>query len=288
MKRALFFIFLFTQMCGNVNAQSKLQVDCNTIFIGIDSITYDLLFANKYVKDTLFICRQVSGQTNKDAYTGKYLIGESATIEFFRPKPTGKLGDKIGDVGVELKTRSINQLQELINRANALKINIDTANITYQDQDTTITWYNTVSLPANNHNFGFSTLEYQPQYLKYVGFTDAEIALPITYAQYNAKLSGGKPYPRLFSSIKSISFSANSSQIKKIKDFSRLNNFTTSKNSFGNGSFTVFYQVNSKLKVLKLKSIKIALLKKQPKRKIVISNQLSILVKANEATFLFK
>ena len=94
MKRALFFIILFIQIYGNANAQSKLQVDCNTIFIGIDSLTYDALFSNKYIKDTLFICRQVSSQTNKDAYTGKYLIGKSATIEFFRPKPIGKLGDK--------------------------------------------------------------------------------------------------------------------------------------------------------------------------------------------------
>lgn len=288
MKRTLFFIFLFTQICANVNAQSKLQVDCNTIFIGIDSITYDMLFANKYIKDTLFICRQVSSQTNKDTYTGKYLIGESATIEFFRPKPTGKLGDKIGDVGVELKTRSINQLQELINRANALKINIDTANIRYQDQDTTIIWYNTVSLPTNSGNFGFSTLEYQPQYLKYVGFTDTEILSPITFAQFNAKLSGGKPYPRLFSSIKSISLSANSGQIKKIKDFCRLNGFSNRNHKSVNGSFTVFYEQNNAQVALKLNRIQIALHTKQPKRNIFISNALTIIVDGDEATFLFR
>lgn len=67
MKRALFFIVLFVQIYGNANAQSKLQADCNIVFIGIDSLTYAALFLNKYIKDTLFICRQVSNQTNKDA-----------------------------------------------------------------------------------------------------------------------------------------------------------------------------------------------------------------------------
>jgi hypothetical protein len=288
MKRALFFIILFIQIYGNATAQSKLQVDCNTIFIGIDSLTYDALFSNKYIKDTLFICRQVSSQTNKDAYTGKYLIGESATIEFFRPKPTGKLGDKIGDVGIELKTRSINQLQELVKRANQTKLNIDTATITYQDVDTTITWYNTVSLATNHQNFGFSTLEYQPQYLKYLGFTDEEIALPITFAQFNTKLSGGKPYPRLFSSIKSISLSANSSQIKEIKHFFKLNDFRNRDRKSINNSFTVFYEQNNSPLPLKLNRIQITLLTKQPQRNIFISNALTILVDGEEATFLFK
>lgn len=288
MKRALFFIILFIKIYGNVNAQSKLQVDCNTVFIGIDSLTYDALFSNKYIKDTLFICRQVSSQTNKDSYTGKYLIGESATIEFFRPKPTGKLGDKIGDVGIELKTRSINQLQELVKRANKTKLAIDTATITYQDVDTTITWYNIVSLATNHQNFGFSTLEYQPQYLKYLGFTDKEIALPITFAQFNTKLSGGKSYPRLFSSIKSISLSANSSQIKEIKHFFKLNDFRNRDKKSINNSFTVFYEQNNSQLPLKLNRIQITLLTKQPQRNIFISNALTILVDGEEATFLFK
>ena len=288
MKRALFFIILFIKIYGNVNAQSKLQVDCNTVFIGIDSLTYDALFSNKYIKDTLFICRQVSSQTNKDSYTGKYLIGESATIEFFRPKPTGKLGDKIGDVGIELKTRSINQLQELVKRANKTKVAIDTATITYQDVDTTITWYNIVSLATNHQNFGFSTLEYQPQYLKYLGFTDKEIALPITFAQFNTKLSGGKSYPRLFSSIKSISLSANSSQIKEIKHFFKLNDFRNRDKKSINNSFTVFYEQNNSQLPLKLNRIQITLLTKQPQRNIFISIALTILVDGEEATFLFK
>lgn len=52
----------------------------------------------------------------------------------------------------------------MIKRAKQTKFNIDTATITYQDADTTITWYNTVSLATNHQNFGFSTIEYQPQH----------------------------------------------------------------------------------------------------------------------------
>jgi hypothetical protein len=288
MKRTLLILLILIQVFNNLNAQVKFQVDCNTIFIGIDTATYHALFANKCVKDTLFICKQATSYTNKDTYTGKYLIGESANIEFFAPKPTGKLGDKIGDVGVELKTRLVNQLQELINSANLLNVPIDTANISYQDADTTINWYTSVATPVNDDNFSFSTLAYHPQYLKYVGFTDAEILLPITFKQYHEKLSGGKPYPRLFSAIKSISISANQAQLKKINQFLKLNDFTNHKGKSANNNFTVFYKNDNRQSNLKLNCIKIALLAKQSKRQIVISNALTILVDGDKATLLFK
>lgn len=279
-----FFILMFFQL--SISAQNKAQIDCNTIFMGIDHITYKRLFANKYVKDTLFICREVSNKTNKDEYTGKYLIGESATIEFFSEKPKGKLGDKLGDVGVELKTHSVNELEKLIQLAKKLKIAVDTANVYYQAPDTTISWYNSISIA--NKNFGFSTLTYQPQYLKYLGFTDAEIGLPMSFKQFNTKLSGGKAYPRLFSSIKSISISVNDSDLAKVKDFCRLNGFVIGKNKFTNGYFEVFYIVNNRLKVLKMNSIDINLLTNQPKRSIVISDVFKIKVFGRQATLLFK
>lgn len=285
-KFSIFFVLFFMLTNDTIKAQNKVELDCNTIFLGVDSITYHSLFANKYLKDTLFFCRQVQTNTNKEDYTGKYFIGESATIEFFCAKPAGKLGDKLGDVGLELKTRQINQLDKLISRAEKLKLKIDTTNVFYQ-ADTTLSWYNTISLASKNENFGFYTLEYQASYLKYVGFTDAEIALPITYAQYNAKRSGGKPYPRLFASIKSIKVSANTNQLKTIKTFCKLNGFSNRQNKSFTNSFTVFYEKNNPQIAIKLKQIKIALLSKQPKRTIMISDALTVAVDGHEATLIF-
>ena len=112
--------------------------------------------------------------------------------------------------------------------------------------------------------------------------------MPITFAQFNTKLSGGKSYPRLFSFIKSISLSANSSQIKEIKHFFKLNDFRNRDKKSINNSFTVFYEQNNSQLPLKLNRIQITLLTKQPQRNIFISNALTILVDGEEATFLFK
>ena len=111
--------------------------------------------------------------------------------------------------------------------------------------------------------------------------------MPITFAQFNTKLSVGKPYPRLFASIKSISLSANSNQIKEIKHFFKLNDFRNRDKKSINNSFTVFYKQNNSQLPLKLNRIQITLLTKQPKRNIFISNALIILVDGDKATFLF-
>lgn len=287
MKRFLLVMLFFAQTCINGYAQNKLQVDCNTIFIGIDRVTYETLFLNKYLKDTLFFCRQNATQTNKESYEGKYFIGEGATIEFFCAKPNGKLGDKLGDVGIELKTRSVNQLAPLIGKAEKLHLAIDTANIIYKDADTSMVWYNTLSLVKGDKNLGFSVLEYQAEYLQYLGFSDTEILSPMTFVQYNSKLSGGKPYPRLFSAIKSVSISASAQQIKKMKAFSGLNNFTNSAKKSSNGDFEIFYQTSSNKSALKLQSVEITLLKWQAKRTITISNALTVIVDGKLATLIF-
>ena len=76
-------------------AQQQKSVDCNTIFLCVDSETYKNIFLNSFIKDTLFICQEISTNTNNDSYQGKYLIGKSATIELFQPKESGKFGDNI-------------------------------------------------------------------------------------------------------------------------------------------------------------------------------------------------
>lgn len=285
-KQLVIFIF-FILSSAMVNAQKKELIDCNSIFVGLDSATYRDLFSSAYLKDTLFICRQNATQTNKENYEGKYLIGESATIEFFCEKPLGKLGDKVGDIGIELKTRSTNQIVGLFAEAKKLKIPIDTATIYNQDGETSIIWYKTISLAGGDQNLGLSTLEYQADYLKYLGFNDDEILSPMTFKQFNSKLSAGKPYPRLFSSIKSISMSASNQQIKKMKSFCLLNNFYNKPKKSSNGTFDMIYQSDDHLQTVKLKAIEINLLREQAKRTLIISKTLKIIVDGKMATLFF-
>jgi hypothetical protein len=95
MKQYVFLSLLFLQsLCFGQN-KSLLKTDFNTLFICIDSISYKQLCESKYLKDTLFFCREVKQETNTDSYIGKYLIGESSTLEFFQPKNTNQTGEEI-------------------------------------------------------------------------------------------------------------------------------------------------------------------------------------------------
>ena len=76
----MFLSLMFLQSICFGQLKSIPKTDFNTIFICIDSISYKQLYQNKYIKDTLFFCREKQQETNTDSYTGKYLIGESSTI----------------------------------------------------------------------------------------------------------------------------------------------------------------------------------------------------------------
>lgn len=171
------------------------KTDFNTIFICVDSITYKNLFQNKFLKDTLFFCRESHQETNNNSYTGKYFIGESATIEFFQPQLSDKVGDKFGDWGIEFKTRKTRILENIIGNANLLKYAIDTFTTTFLDS-LTIPWYKTLSFKTSKNEL--SILAYQNEYLKYLGFTSDQINKSMTYKEFNHIISNGKKYPRQF------------------------------------------------------------------------------------------
>ncbi|UPT67486.1 MAG: DUF5829 family protein [Sphingobacteriales bacterium JAD_PAG50586_3] len=286
MKKILILLLLvFNAACF---AQTAFKVDCNTIFICVDSATYKSLSAVPYLRDTLAVFIESATTTNAGSYQGKYLLGKSATIEFIQPKNTGLFGDSAGDVGLELKTRLLGQQADIIKSAQQQGLMLDTSSVTIPDSAGAISWYNAVSVKSNAGNFEFSTLEYQRDYLKYMGFDDVEIAAPMTYDYFNTKLSGGRQYPKQFSAIKSAAIVATKKDIDLIRQFFSLNNFKSGKNSFTNGDFTLYYTIDNQAVTTCLKNIKLVLLKEQSPRIISISDNLEIHVKGKEATLLFK
>jgi hypothetical protein len=284
-KKLILLLLVFSVKCF---AQQALRVDCNTIFICVDSATYKSLSATPYLRDTLSVFIESATTTNAGSYQGKYLLGKSATIEFIQPKNTGLFGDSAGDMGLELKTRLLGQQAGIIKSARQQGITLDTSSVTIPDSAGAISWYNAVSVKSNAGNFEFSTLEYQRDYLKYMGFDDTEIGAPMTYDYFNTKLSGGKQYPKQFSAIKSATIVATEKDIDIIKGFFSLNNFKSGKNSFTNGDFTLYYTIDKMATTTRLKNIKLVLLTAQSPRLITISNKLELQVKNKEATLLFK
>jgi hypothetical protein len=285
MKQYFLLIFLFIPI-NSFGQRPVGTTDFNTIYLCIDSVTYKQLYQSKYLKDTLFFCREQQEETNAGTYIGKYLIGESATIEFFQPKNTHQLGDNFGDWGIEFKTRKINMLDQIIKNSNLLKIPVDTFTTTVALDSLPINWYKSLSL--KNANNELAILEYQSDYLKNLGFTDSQINQPMTYKQFNGILSNGRKYPRQFSMVTYIKLYADKKLMDRLQNYAKLNNCRKVKNTFTNGETTVEYIEVQNLPQFPIQEIGISLMNDQSYHYEKISENLDIRILGKKANLIFK
>ena len=125
-KKIIYIALLLCVFISN-GQYSQSKIDCNTLFVCIPAEDYTALFSNSFVKDTLFFCREESTKTNIDDYTGKYFIGEFATLEFLKPSDKNKFGDHLNDIGIEFKSRNIGILDSLKNSNSNVDIDVQGA-----------------------------------------------------------------------------------------------------------------------------------------------------------------
>lgn len=280
----LYLIFLQSACIGQIKKVHK--TDFNTIFICIDSISYKQLFQSKYIKDTLFLCREQQQVTNNDSYTGKYFIGESSTIELFQPQKTNHLGDSFGDWGIEFKTRKINFLNVIVKKAKSLKLSIDTSTTSTLLDSLQIPWYKTLSF--KNIKNELTILEYQAKYLKDLGFSEKQVRQTMTLKEYNSILSNGKKYPRQFEMVTNIKLYADKKTIENLKVFARLNNCIKIGDKFTNGITTIEYTEVNNLPQFPIREVSVSLLNGQTFRIEKISDNLLLKINGKTATLIFK
>lgn len=285
MKKYLILNLIFLQFVCFGQKKSINKTDFNTIFICVDSITYKQLYINKYIKDTLFICRESQQETNTNSYIGKYLIGESSTLEFFQPKNNSQIGDHFGDFGIEFKTRKINTLNDIIEKSKLFNFAIDTATTTFIDS-LPIPWYKTLSFKNSKNELAI--LEYQADYLKDLGFTKTQISQPMTFKAFNSILSNGKKYPRQFSMVTYIKLYADKKLIDRLQNFAKLNNCRKVKNTFTNGETTIEYIEVQNLPEFPLQEIGLSLMNDQIYHYEKISENLDIRILGKKANLIFK
>lgn len=281
MKQLVIFLFCIT----NALAQNKVKTDCNTIFICLDSISRNAIFSNSYIKDTLFFCKVETTTTNVQTYSGLYLIGKSATLEFVQPQKGNKIGDKLGDFGIEFKTRKLGQLDAVFENSKKNHFKVDTVTIKFNQADTLLPWYKELSFKKKN--FELSVLEYQKEFLKYLDFNDAEISSEMTYEKFNDHLSGGKKYPRQFNKMKSVTILINKNDIQSLKQFCELNQMKKRKNSFYNDDFKIIYTITNSNSQAVIKEIAFELIESQPQQTIQLSNLVTLEVGGTKGRFIF-
>lgn len=286
MKRSLVLSLIFVHACCFGQTKSNTKTDFNTIFICLDSNTYNKLFQSKYVKDTLFFCREQQQNTTTDSYKGKYLIGESATIEFFKPKNGNHVGDHFGDWGIEFKTRKINILNTIIEKSNFLKFPIGTATTKTILDSLPISWYKTLGF--KNAKSELSILEYHKDYLVDLGFTKKQINTPMTFKAFNSILSNGKKYPRQFATVTYIKMYADKKVLTDLQKFAILTNCKKNVNTYTNGEIVIEYNEVEKLPQFPIQEIGISLLNDQHVRVEKISENVYIKINGKKASMVFE
>ena len=200
------------------------------------------------------------------------------------PKPIEKAGNHLNDFGVEFKTRRLGSLDLLTKIAQKKRMLIDTSLTQLNDQDTVLAWYKTLSLSPPKSNFELCILEYQKEYLNYLGFDKEEILNPMTYEYYNQKLSNG----RQFSKIKSVTLQLHKNQMDQLKAFCLLNEIKQKANTFYNDEFAINFEVVDQLIVSKIKKIEIELVDVQADRIIHVSNNLMFKISNKTCEIVFK
>ena len=265
--------------------QSKIKTDCNTIFVCIDSISYNAIFSNSYLKNTLFFCKAETTGTNVQTYSGLYLIGKSATLEFFQPQKENKIGNNLGDFGIEFKTRKLGQLDTIFKNSQENHFKVDTLTIKLNQDDSILPWYKELSI--KKRNFELTVLEYQKEFLKHLDFNDNEISTEMTFEQLNDHLSGGKKYPRQFNKIKSVMVLINKNELQAFQQFCTINQMKKSKNSFYNDDFKIKYRLSKSNQKTAIKQIEVEFIKPQPQQTIQLSNLVTLEVSNTKGRFIF-
>ncbi|MBK6978874.1 MAG: hypothetical protein IPH28_18755 [Cytophagaceae bacterium] len=269
-------------------ALAQTKTDCNTIYICIDSISYEQLFSNAYVRDTLFFCQESTTKTLEEEYTGKYAIGKAANLEFFKPNNIDKIGNRLHDFGIEFKTRSLGLLNNLITTVQNKGIAFDTNTTHLNEEDAKIVWYKTLNLASTKTNYEISILEYQKEFLQYLGFAGDELSQEMSYEEFNTKLSNGKKYPRQFNKIKSVTVTLDKSKLAEYRAFCELNGLRQkNKYSYANDDLEMNFELNKKQNQARIKKISIDLIEAQRNRIIEVSDKINIKVSGQICDILF-
>ncbi|MCC6584280.1 MAG: hypothetical protein IT271_11310 [Chitinophagales bacterium] len=290
MSQRLLYLLLLLPL--SIFAKPKqASIDCNTIFVCIDSLSYATLFDHPFIMDTLFICREQQTTTSNDTYTGKYAIGKAATLEFFKPVPTSeKNGDKPGDAGIEFKTRKLNNLATYTQQATNKKLTVltDTTK-TDTAENKFINWYRTLEIKdsVSSAAFSISLLEYDKEYLTFLGFTDMEIQSEMTYEQFNTLLSGGKKYPKAFNAIESVSVLLNKEELHYLKQNALLMGRRVKRGKITGNHFSINYKLKDNA-LFHVSAIRLSLTQPFPSRTISISSHLKLKIDGDTAVLEFE
>ena len=180
----------------------SVKVVISHIFFCIDSVTYQNLFKSDFIAKTFAYCRESSGKTLTDSWTGKYLLGRQSYIEVFavnNKKADPDLGDKFGDVSIVFRTKKTGDIDKIDALMKADKRDAHLELMKYESDGKTIPFNYNLYLSNDGLQKVFRPYveEFTAEFLKLSGFGESEIKAGITTEQFGEKRRG-KKYEKLY------------------------------------------------------------------------------------------
>lgn len=284
-------IILGVSCFGQTYSQTKGLVEINHVFVTVDSTTYHELFRNDFLTNVLALTRESSSATKNDSWTGKYIYGRNAFLEFFSAAKVrnldAQLGDRFADLGLAFKTRKSGDLDRLKRRMDSLKLPIHVETTEAEVEGKPYKWNHIlfVDRPQLHDNFRPYVEEKTKDLLRLRGFTEEEISQELTEEAFRERVRGRK-YTRLFDRIRSIQLNLTAEEFGYLGETLHGLGFSQKEHTFSNGELLIECSVSKEVR-FRIRSIELSLSEHVVANQWRIGHHLTLITEGQVARFTF-
>lgn len=276
---------------GQAFSQTKGLVEINHVFFTVDSLTYSELFRNDFLTNALALTRESSSATKTDRWTGKYVYGRNAFLEFFSaPKvrnPNPQLGDKFADLGMAFKTRKSGDIDKLKRLMDSLKLPVHFETTESELEGKPYRWNHIlfIARPRIQDSFRPYVEEKTKDLLRLRGFTEEEISRELTEEMFREKVRGRK-YARLFDRIRSLELNLTEEELVYLGQTLQCLGFSQKGYTFSDGELEIKYFISDNVR-FRVRSIGLSLSEKVEPNQWRISEHLTLTTEGQLAALTF-
>jgi hypothetical protein len=282
------------------HGQNSLSVDLNHLFIGVDSVTYENLFKDKFISESFADTREPRTKIATAEWTAKIIAGRDALLEFHSPlkkdRPFfspddqfGNLGGKYNDLGIVFKTRVTGDIDKVKEKLEAKGQKVKAITDEIDDNGKRIKWTTFLWIENLTHQGTFRPVfeEKSRELLKARGFTDSEISKEITHENWREKIRN-KKHDKLFDKIIEVELNLNKSEFEylavSLKEFSFIQNGTV----LSDNMCTIKANIVDSKDIFRVSKIHLSLTREVEPREILISDKLTLTINGKTAVYKFK
>lgn len=286
-------IFIMVLSCLGLSCQKTVNIPTvclNHAYIYLDTVTYHNLFNSSFLSDTVGDCEAHTEKTADEEYSGKYLFGEEGFLEFFSTEEADTIpSGAIGLGFITFRTGDIWKIRDEWQKHTTQIIWTDT---TFEDNNgiKESEYYSIGIFPrdtSENMPVWVWLMEYTPEHMKKVGYSDSDLKKEITWSAYYEQKWKRGPYSKLLKGITSVNVSVDSDRIDFLQEI--IEGFGLQKvgSTFSNQHVNIECDIKPD-PIWRIQTITFELKQDVPYRKLIISDNLILELEGKSAVFTFK